>query len=53
MEYGRRLGIKLRVKSVRGGEAGPRKEQNQAITLKRAPIDLTPLPKTHKLAIDP
>ena len=38
--------------TVRDGEAGPRKEQNKELTSKRAPIDLTPLPKTHKLATD-
>jgi len=37
---------------VRVGEAGPRKERNEELTSKRAPIDLTPLLKIHKLAID-
>jgi hypothetical protein len=37
---------------VKGGEAELRKEQNKDLTSKRAPIDLTPLPKTQKLAID-
>jgi len=44
--------VKLGEKSVGGGKAGPRKERNKELTSKRVPIDITPLPKTHKLAID-
>jgi len=48
----RRLGRKLREKTVRCCEDGLRKERNKELTSTRVPIDLTPLPKTHKLAID-
>ena len=38
--------------TMRGGEAGIKKEWNNELTSKRAPIDLNPPSKTHKLAID-
>jgi hypothetical protein len=50
-EHYRRLGRKLRRKTVRGGEPGLRKESQQKLTSKRAPIDVTPLTKTPKPAI--
>jgi len=55
IEQDRRLGRKLRENTVRGGEAWPREEWNNSSPQKnnkRAPIDPTPLPKTHKLGID-
>ena len=52
IEHDRQLGRKRREKTVRGGEAGLRKERNKELTSKRAPMVLTPLPKSHKLAID-
>ena len=52
IKHDRRLGRKLRENTVRGGEAELRKERNKELISKRPPIDLTPLPKTHKLAID-
>jgi hypothetical protein len=52
IEHDRQLGRKLGEMTVRGGEAGLRKERNKELTSKRVSIDLTPLSKTHKLAID-
>jgi len=51
IEYDRRLGRKLREKTMRDGEAGLRKERNKELTSIRAPIDRTPVPKTHKQVI--
>jgi hypothetical protein len=45
IEHDRRLGRKLREMTMRGGEAGLRKERNKELTSKRVSIDLTPLPK--------
>jgi len=45
IEHKRQLGRKRREMTVRGGEAGLRKERNRKPTSKRASIDLTPLPK--------
>jgi hypothetical protein len=45
IEHSRRLGRKLREMTVRGGEAGLRKERNKDLTSKRVSIDLTPLLK--------
>jgi len=44
--------MKLSENTVRDGEAGIREELNKSSPQKRAPIDPTSLPKTHKLAID-
>ena len=45
IEHVRQLRRKLREMTVRGGEAGLRKERNKELTSQRASIDLTPLPK--------
>jgi len=48
----RRHARKLRTEDCERCEARLRKERNKELTSKGSPIDLTPLPKTHKLAID-
>jgi hypothetical protein len=45
IELNRQLGRKVREMTVRGGEAGLRKERNKELNSKRASIDVTPLPK--------
>jgi len=45
-------GRKLRGKTVKGNEAGLKKEPNKELTSKRLLIDLTSLPTTHRLAIE-
>jgi hypothetical protein len=52
IEHDRRLGKKLTEMTVRGGEATLRKERNKELTSKSVSIDLIPLSKTHKLAIE-